>query len=197
MENLINPVDPALNAAIQVMANITNPSGWDVIPTFEEAPTSLAALLDYADAHGRLGVAAQDAHGQIYDDAGIVEALRAWHDSIHYRWHFTFTVSGEAAATYAHIGQLHTKYGDTPNTRRWAELIMGDILGLVLYFHVTEEWPDRKRAFTLYQAKKWSSEASRLMDYLSSDHGYCDSEVAAIYRARSKWGNPYEGGTRA
>lgn len=181
-----DPVDVGLNVAIRHIANKCCPMGWHQVKTFEEAPTSLQAILDYAEKHGRLCIAEEDSDGTIYDDADTNHHLRAWHDSVHYRHRFQFNAAGEAAAVYVQVAQLGHLYGCGERSVRWAELLLADILGLV-HFHLrTGLWPKHKRKGTLKEAPKWTDEARAiLVNCRGKDH-----EQLAIQRA-AKWGNPY------
>lgn len=189
-EVYINPAKPhniGLNVAVRTMANRTCPRGWHQVATFEEAPTSLADMLAYAEANGVLCIAEEDSDGTIYDCSDTNHHLRAWHDSIHFRHHFAFNAAGEAAAVYVQIAQLGRVFGAGDEVVEWAALLLADILGLVHYHLRTGMWPKNKRAGTLAEAPKWVEEARRILRKCTGP----DHEKLAIQMA-AKWGWPYE-----
>jgi hypothetical protein len=183
-----NPVDIHLNVAVMAMANKVCPEGFIVIEKFEDAPATLDGLVAFANREGRLGIAAEDSDGTIYDDAEVNIHLRAWHDSCHYRYLLAFNVAGEAAATYLMIAQLYRVYGVSPRTLRWAELILADILGLVLHFQRSRKYPKNKRAGTLNEAKRWSVIAKEIAEKCTGP----EHEALALQLSRATWGN-YDG----
>lgn len=185
--NPAKPHDVGLNVAIRTLAQRTLPCGWDQVPTFEEAPTTLDALLAYAAKHGRLCIAEEDSDGTIYDCADTNHHLRAWHDGVHYRHHFAFNGAGEAAAVYVQVAQLGRVYGYNEKTVEWAALLLADILGLVHYHLRTGEWPSKKAIGTINEAPKWEGEAHRILSQCTGP----DHEQKAIEMA-AKWGCPYE-----
>lgn len=185
------PVDLGLNCAVRTLATICCPNGWDLVPTFEEAPTTLNGVIEYANEHGRLCIAMEDSGGTIYDDEETNWHLRAWHDSVHYRHKLAFNAAGEAAATYVQVAQLYRKYRNTHPREvlvRWGSLILADILGLVHYHQRTGLWPKNKRAGTLKQAPGWETQASLIFDECAGH----DHEDKALSLSASKWGNPYD-----
>jgi len=191
MQFPVQPVDPAFNVAVKQLAMQTNPGGWDQVKTFDEAPTTLEAVLSYYADHGRLCIAEEDSDGTIYACADTNHHLRAWHDTLHVRYRFSFTASGEAAATYAMVGQLVALYGDSERTVRWAALLLADILGLVHYHQRTGEWPIDKLGFTVGCAEGWMAEAKALVAAVS-EYDKEHMEFHAMLRSTSKWGNPWE-----
>lgn len=185
-----DPVDPALNAAILHLASVTCPKGWHVVEKFTDAPTTLISIKDYAYKHGVFCVASEDSEGTIYDDVEVNIALRAWHDSVHYRHSFAFNTAGEAAACFVQIAQMVHLYGDTERTRQWAEFLLTDLLGLVIYHRQTGMWPKDKRGGVLKNAPKWRELASRLcFEFAKAGK---DHETVAVRIAQSEWGYPYE-----
>lgn len=188
MENLINPVSWSLNAAILNLCAITCPRGYDTVEKFEDAPTTLRGIVEYAEKHGRLCIATEDSEGTIYDDAGVNVALRAWHDSIHFRHGFQFNAAGEAAAAYVHVAHLVQRYGNNAETQYNAALLLTDLLGLVHYHQRTELWPTDKRAFVMERVDEWALEAAAICNLVA---GAEEPEKVAIQRAKSKWGDPY------
>jgi len=186
-----NPVDAGLNVAVKHMARRLHPTGWDQVKRFDEAPTTLDAVLAYYQQHGRVCIAEEDSDGTIYDCADTNHHLRAWHDAVHVIHCFAFNAAGEAAAVYVQIAQLAAVYGINDRTRQWVPLLMADILGLVHYHHRTNGWPMDKRTWTLNEATRWTIEAGALLDVLEADDP-SNYEATAIERARLKWGFPWE-----
>lgn len=187
--NKASPLDPAWNVAVRHMANRTCPSGWDEVPTFAEAPTTLYDLTLYAQTNGRLCVATEDSDGTIFDCADTNVHLRAWHDSIHFRHQIAFTVAGEAAATYAQVGQLYTVYGYNDKTVRWASLLLSDILGLVIHRKQAGKYPKNKRAGTINGAKRWLHIAHQIGVLTGDTADGRSREQIALSMAKADWGN--------
>lgn len=188
--NAANPVDAGWNAAVRHIANKCLPAGWDEVEKFEDAPTTLQAVLDYAAKNGRLCVATEDSEGTIFDCADTNAHLRAWHDSLHYRYKIEFNVAGEAAVTYMQAAQVFYLYGINDKSMRWVELLLADILGLVLFHKKTGKYPKNKRNGCLNEAKQWKSAAREIADNLpiGADGSYY--ETAALSLAAKIWGNP-------
>lgn len=187
----MKPLDLGLNCAVRTLATITCPNGWDLVPTFAEAPTTLQGVIDYAKQHGRLCIAMEDSSGTIYEDEETNWHLRAWHDSIHFRHKIAFTAAGEAAATYVQVAQLYRRYRLTHPREtlvRWGSLILADILGLVHYHQRTGLWPKNKRAGTIKNAPLWETQANLIFDECAGEF----HESKALALAASKWGYPYD-----
>lgn len=187
----MKPLDLGLNCAVRTLATITCPNGWDLVPTFAEAPTTLQAVIAYAKQHGRLCIAMEDSSGTIYEDEETNWHLRAWHDSIHFRHKIAFNAAGEAAATYVQVAQLYHKYRATHPREtlvRWGSLILADILGLVHYHQRTGLWPKNKRAGTIKNAPLWETQANLIFDECRGP----EHERAALILATNKWGYPYD-----
>ena len=185
------PHDLGLNMAVRTLASITCPNGWDLVPTFEEAPTTLQDVIAYAKEHGRLCIAMEDSDGTIYADEETNWHLRAWHDSIHFRHKLAFTAAGEAAASYVQVAQLYRKYHKTHSREQlvvWGSLILADILGLVHYHQRTGLWPKNKRAGTLKNAPGWATQAELIFDECQGP----DHEEKALRLSAGKWGYPYD-----
>jgi len=175
-----NPLDPALNVAVRHMAMRCCPAGWDTVEKFEDAPTTLQAVTEYATRNGRLCIASEDSDGTIYDCADTNHHLRAWHDSVHFRHQIGFHVAGEAAATYVQVAQLYRVYGVNAESRRWAELLLADILGLVIHYQRSRRWPKHKRNGTINEAKNWTFVAKEISEQcLGGGHEYAALELAA------------------
>jgi len=180
-----NPVDPALNAAVRHIATKVCPVGWDEVEKFEDAPTTLQAVIEYAEREGKLCIATEDSEGTIYDCADTNVHLRAWHDSCHYRHRLAFNVAGEAAATYVMVAQLYHLYGTGERSRYWAALLLSDILGLVIHYQQTRKFPKNKRAGTLNGYKRWRMIADELATCIGMHH-----ETLALALSEKTWGKP-------
>lgn len=183
--NPANPVDIGWNVATRHIAMKTNPSGWDEVATFEAAPTTLLDMTAYANKHGRLCVATEDSDGTIYDCADTNVHLRAWHDSVHFRYQLAFNVAGEAAAVYVQAAQVYRVYGVSEQSKRWVALLLSDILGLVLHHKQTGKYPKNKRAGTVNGAKRWVHVAEQLTACVGAAH-----EGLALDMAKADWGDP-------
>ena len=182
--NTANPVDIHLNVAVQTMARKCLPKGYHVVERFEDAPTTLDGITAYAQDFGVLCVASEDSAGTIYDDIGVNVDLRAWHDSIHYRYQFAFNVAGEAAVTYIQVAQMYRVYGYNEKTIKWAQLLLADILGLVIHNKMTGKYPKNKRSGTLNAAPRWRAVAVLIgLACTGSDH-----ELKAALLAEAEWG---------
>lgn len=190
---MIEPYSSTMNAIVTAMAQITNPNGYDLVATFEEAPTTLEAVVAYHKEHGKLCIAAEDSDGTIYADASVNHDLRAWHDSVHVKHGFEFNAAGEAAAVYVQIAQVVycDLYGERAH-KEAARLLLADILGLVHYHLRTGKWPRNKAKSTVAEAIKWKDEADRIVVALYSlpTRSLYNYEQEAI-RLAAKWGNPY------
>lgn len=183
--NPANPVDTGWNIAVRHLAGVTCPRGWDEFATFAEAPTTLKALTDYANEHGRLGIATEDSDGTIFDCADTNVHLRAWHDSVHFRYQLAFTVAGEAAAVYVQAAQVYRVFGYNEKTVRWVQLLLADILGLVIHHKKTGKYPKNKRAGCVNEAPKWKDLAHRLgVGTAGLEH-----EALALAMAKADWGS--------
>lgn len=191
MEFQRNPVDASLNVAVKMLANRANPRGWDQVRRFSDAPTTLAGVQTYhRNSGGKVLIAEEDSDGTIYDCADTNHHLRAWHDAIHIKYGFQFNAAGEAAAAYVHVAQVAMAYGVNDKTRRWAALLLADLLGLVHYHCRTGLWPMDKREFALQGAEAWQDEADAIMDLLYVQQRD-DYEEVATALASDTWGSPY------
>lgn len=185
-----NPVDAGWNVAVRHIATKVLPSGWDQVEKFDDAPTTLKGITDYANEHGRLCVAREDSEGTIFDCADTNAHLRAWHDSVHFRHQLAFTVAGEAAAVYVQAAQVYYLYGYSEKTVRWVSYLLADILGLVLHVQKTGKYPKNKRAGVVKYCRKWVRVAHIIGKAVSDN--LATHEQVALDLAREAWGNPSE-----
>lgn len=179
-----NPLDRDLNIAVRHIASVVCPAGWNEVEKFEDAPTTLQAVTEYAKREGRLCIATEDSSGTIYDCEDTNVHLRAWHDSLHFRHQLGFHTAGEAAATYVMVAQLCHLYGTGDRSIKWASLILADILGLVLHYQRTRKFPKNKRAGTINEQKKWVLIAKEIAEHCTGK----DHEAKALSLSARTWG---------
>jgi hypothetical protein len=183
--NPANPVDIGYNVAVRHMAQRLLPAGWDEVAKFEDAPTTLQGITEYATRNGRLCIATEESDGTIFDCADTNVHLRAWHDSVHFRHQTAFNVAGEAATVYVQVAQLYRVFGFNEKTVRWASLLLADILGLVLHVKQTGKYPKNKRAGTVNAAPKWKRVAIQIAETCNA----LACEPAALELSKAEWGN--------
>jgi hypothetical protein len=138
------PVDTAFNVAVLHITSRLFPTGFDVS---EHAPATFAELKALLDAKQRLVVYSGGSSNTIYADPEVNYAFRAWHDWSHWTGNHDLTFRGEVAVCATQRRHLIELYGDTPQTRRWSELIRAEIIGQGTYYLYHKRFPEDQRSF--------------------------------------------------
>lgn len=121
-------------------------------PPFEaraSAPDGFAELCELMSSVGRMIVWSGGSAETIYRDPRVNHAFRAWHDTVHWQGKLPFTPEGEAEVCRRQILELFRKFGDNPETRRWAALLDAEINGQVEYWQRHGEFPEDQVKFDL------------------------------------------------
>lgn len=134
-----------LNQAIHTISERLFPTGYDVSET--EAPETYEALCDRLNAGKSMIVYSGASEDTIYGDREINWAFRAWHDWCHWRGGFDFTAEGEAQAVEMQIGHIMQVYGDSEDTRKWAEILRAEVNGQLQYLTIHGDFPQDQAAF--------------------------------------------------
>lgn len=179
------PTDIQFNAAIQTMARIILPVGYDVAKTYAEAPMTLAQSQCIVALTGRILVTDQDGEHTIFADKEVNADFRAWHDAVHIRHGFQFTLAGEAATCFVQISDLIKKYGRGERTKKWITYILAEVIGMANYFDKQHKFPDDMRDFTEKTCAQWDEAAEHFM-WLIKDDNSAKSLAYILY------GNPYD-----
>lgn len=142
------PLCPAFNALVLEIARDAMPQGWDAIP---DAPATLADLVAYWRAHGRIAVNSNNRFGLAVGEPQAYWAFRAWHDLLHVH-HDTgeaWTMAGERAMAELHHEELIRRLGDTRQADYYADLIRVEIDAANGFYVRTCEWPEQPRQFAI------------------------------------------------
>jgi hypothetical protein len=146
----MEPLDPALNAAITYMAFQNLPNGFTASPQAPSTYEEIAALLDNGQ---QLVVYSGGSDKTIYGDKLINYAFRAWHDYCHWKAQVPLTLDGEVAAFELQCRQLYNTFGFNGQTLRWRNILHAEIVGQAEYFERYKRFPDNQRRFVkLYLA---------------------------------------------
>lgn len=79
----------------------------------------------------------------IFSDDKVNIAFRAWHDLIHLKHDFDFSLEGEIATTYEQINEL-PEYWELERN-----LLESEVIGQARYYYATGDFPKDQRKFTL------------------------------------------------
>jgi hypothetical protein len=145
-ELIVKPVNPLFNCACQMMAHIVWPQGYDVS---ENAPRTLKALKDEYRSRGRITVYSGGSDKTIFDDAGVNQDFRAWHDWCHLRLDADFSPRGEAMACDLQAAHIRVRYGAGETGRELVKLLEAEVIGQSLYYQKYKEYVDDQRAFAI------------------------------------------------
>jgi hypothetical protein len=140
----MKPLDRTLNAAILTMSRRIFPTGFDVS---DGAPDTHKKLKAHLDAGRRMVVYGGGCEGTIYADPEVNHSFRAWHDWCHWRGGYDFSPEGETAVCDMQCGQLIELYGDSKETRRWADILWAEVVGQRLYYQRHKRYVDDQRGF--------------------------------------------------
>ena len=139
------PLDRAFNVAVNHIASVLFPTGFDVADT---APSSLSELQQHVAATGRMLVWDGASDATIFGDDETNFAFRAWHDWCHLFGGFTFDLAGETLAMQMQQRHIRTLYGNGAQTDRWCKLLEAEIVGQARYHAATGAFPADQVAFT-------------------------------------------------
>lgn len=149
------PMIPQLNVAVMVMANATNPQGWNVVAGYADAPHSLDDLNESISRTGKITVWAGGSEETIFGCPEHNYAFRAWHDAVHYDLQAPFTLAGEAATAYLQIGQLVRRYGGDGEVIEWAARLLSEVIGQAMHNIQTGEFPEDQIEFSIKDTPNW------------------------------------------
>jgi len=141
------PLSKQFNAMVITMAHLNNPLGWDIVSD-GEAPSTLEALNSLVQRSARVAVSGENSETSIYACPEHNAAFRAWHDVGHYAIQAPFTLEGEQAVCGWQVRQMFDRYGVSPLTKFWADLIDCEVIGQALYFEAHGVFPPHQRQFT-------------------------------------------------
>jgi hypothetical protein len=185
MENTTKPLDVTFNVAVNVMAFTLLPVGWDTVKRYEDAPSNLRQLKAHVAETGRILVPTQDGMNTIFRDDEINGAFRAWHDAVHVVHGFEFTESGEAATCLVQMAQLFKKFGVNATSKKYAQYLMAEVIGMSRHSSKTGRFPEDMYAFTEAAYPAFEATVDHLA-YLLRD------EQSAKHVAFMLYGNPYD-----
>jgi hypothetical protein len=114
------PLDPHLNAAVVSIANRLMPCGWDVSP---HAPATYEELVRHWHTNRRICVFDGGSDHTIFADPEVNHAFRAWHDWVHVKHGYDFSMNGEVLTCSQQIQHINLFYGVSATTIRWAKLM--------------------------------------------------------------------------
>jgi hypothetical protein len=140
----MSPLELGFNAAILSITADLLPGGFDVAP---DAPGTYKALKAHLDAGKCLVVYDGGCEGTIYADPAVNHAFRAWHDWSHWKGEHDFSVAGECSVFNMQRRHLLDTYGDTPETRRWCEILQAEVVGQRLFYELYKRFIDDQRGF--------------------------------------------------
>jgi hypothetical protein len=136
--------DIHFNAAVLTICSRVLPGGYDVSLA---APETYEELDAHLDAGGRMVVYIGGSEQTIYGDPEVNFAFRAWHDWCHWRGPHDFSHEGERAACAMQSEHLVTLYGESPQTRRWRQILRAEIIGQREFFDRHGVFPEDQRGF--------------------------------------------------
>jgi len=136
--------DQGFNVMVLRMAELTNPTGYDIGP---DAPTSLEALNEHIVRHKRIKVSDAYSDLTIFGDPEVNYACRAWHDWTHWRYQIPFTLAGEHEAFARQVEDMLKVYGHDAQSARWIEMLKADIIGQSEYEARNGSFPVDQFAF--------------------------------------------------
>lgn len=118
------PLSPLLNNVAGIMADRCLPCGWDVRP---DAPNTFDDVKREYHHTGRISIWEGD-YGSGFGDLETWRAFRAWHDYVHIRYDFPFTLGGEWGAAAFQSFQIFRICGRDEAAiqavaQMWAELV--------------------------------------------------------------------------
>lgn len=120
-----DPLSPALNRAVNIIVDRIFPFGYNVRPN---APNTYDECCEEFRTTGQISIWSGDFDNTGFGDTLTWQNFRAWHDWVHVRFQFPFTMPGEYAAATIHSYQVFRLLGTTEEAidavaQLWAELI--------------------------------------------------------------------------
>lgn len=181
-----DPLNPHLNWAVNVIAAKTFPFGYDVRPN---APNTYDECCAEFRTTGKISIWDGDFSNTGFGDTETWRNFRAWHDYVHVRHGFPFTMPGEYGAATFQSFQVYSLLGRDDNAidavaQVWAELIAP------LEAQLQQHTIPCPRQFVRESKPIWRPLAERLASYK------CESTVDALRHAaelsaqRTRWGKP-------
>ena len=144
LDSTLQPLDGTLNDAVLTVTR-------QLVPIFyvddATAPSTYRQLCRHMDAGHVLVVADEGSDHTIFGDPSVNHAFRAWHDYTHWRYGYDFSVQGEMHNCNAQIEHLLHFYGPTEDVFRWAEFLVAEVIGQLLYYKKYGEYIADQRAF--------------------------------------------------
>lgn len=119
------PLNTKLNWAVNVITAATFPFGYDIRPN---APNTFDECCEEFRLTGKISIWDGDFSNTGFGDTETWRNFRAWHDYVHVRYNFLFTMPGEYAAATFQSFQLYRLLGRDNEAidavaQVWAELI--------------------------------------------------------------------------
>ncbi|MGI1661363.1 hypothetical protein ACRDNQ_03895 [Palleronia sp. KMU-117] len=139
------PLDESFNEAVLVIAG-------KLVPQYvvsDDAPGTFRALKEHLDAGKTLVVAAAGSDYTVFGTPEVNWAFRAWHDWVHWRFEYDFSLPGEAATCSKQIEHLYTYFPGSPHLERWSRLLVAEVIGQRQYYERHRAYVDDQRAFAV------------------------------------------------
>jgi hypothetical protein len=143
-EDMMKPLEPALNAAIILMTHRLLPAGYRVA---EEAPSTYEAIASHLDSGNQMVVYSGGSENTIYEDRQVNYAFRAWHDWCHWTGKVALDMEGEVEACQMQCHQLYDVFGFNAQTFRWSTIIKAEVIGQATYYERYQRFPTNQRMF--------------------------------------------------
>lgn len=141
---MLEPLNPALNAAVLAIVAKLLPEGFDVA---NDAPATYEALRAHVADTGRICVWSGASDQTIFGDPAVNYAFRAWHDWVHWRYSLPFTAEGERRVSMIQCRQLRAMR--PLSGRDLCYWVHAEVVGQLEYKARWGSFPEDQRAFCL------------------------------------------------
>lgn len=142
-----NPLDRSYNVFVRHMAQRLFPTGYDVEPEEQKAPTSLEDLHKCIVKDRRMVVWSGACENTIFDCPETNMDFRAWHDWCHWKGSFPFTLDGERQAVEMQCQHIDM-FATGEQRERFKRYVRTDIIGTFSYRDIMGNYPENQRAWT-------------------------------------------------
>lgn len=178
------PLNEAFNWAVNVIADKIFPFGYNIRPN---APNTYDECCEEFRLTGQISIWSGDFDNTGFGDTETWQNFRAWHDFVHVRHQFPFTMPGEYAAATVQSFQLFKLLGRDETSidavaQLWAELI--GPLEARLHNHTIP----CARQFVREQKAVWKPLAERLATWRATSSADILAHARTMADQRARWG---------
>lgn len=179
----LEPLNPALNWATNVLASQIFPFGYDIRPN---APNTYDECCEEFRLTGKISIWDGDYTNTGFGDTETWRNFRAWHDYVHVRYGFPFTMPGEYGAATFQSFQVYRLLGRDDVAVDAVSQVWAELIG-PLEARLQEHTIPCPRVFVRDQKPIWRPLATKLATYSCQSTVDALKHAASVSAERSVW----------